>query len=400
MKIKYIDNKPLYGIKRDFEYLKREFKKMLQECGAPQGLYGADLPDDEAKWFILMSERSSSKTTQILLKYGLLNNKLYGLKFAYIRREKSQTTESMHTKLFEVINNPIFGYVNYLTNGLYNCVVVERNTKNIYYAKRGEDGKIIDKSEIEIGVIMSVEEYTRYCSNYNVTDYDTIILDEFSWGKQPTSEEFFHFCQIIATLRRERRSVKMYLLSNTISPYNHYLKELCVSSHVIKMQKGQHALITTELGASVYVEMLDVEMHKTVEFKVSSLEYFGFNGENGERLRSLYGGEWEIKGFRHLPHSENRSLTWTSLFLDYMGNMLRIATFQDGAMQGVFISAYTSKLKNDAMVFPINPRYNAESLRCRNRNIIRRLMMIDDMGLLYFSDNETAMQFYAYIDEL
>lgn len=401
MKISYINNNPMYGVKRDFTLLHKEFNKMLKKCKAPNGLYTANLPDDSANWFVLMSERSSSKTTQMLLKYGFVNNMLYGLKFAYVRREKSQTTQSMYNKLFEVINNPVYGYVEYLTKGLYNQVVVDRQTKNIYYALVDLDtGKITDRSEIPVGVLMSVEEYARYCSTFNVNDYDTVILDEFSWGKYATAEEFYQFCQIIATLRRERRSLKIYLLSNTISPYNQYLKDLGVSNMLVKMKKGQHRLYETPLGAKVYIELLDVEMHKTVEFKTTALDYFGFTGDSGERLRSLYGGEWEIKGFKHLPSSDNRVLTWSNIVLDYMGNMMRLATFTDDKQQGVFIAPYTSKMRKDMVVLPLNPSYNTERLEHKNRYIVQKLNNLDRMGLLYFSDNETALQYNAYINEI
>lgn len=397
MRYQYINNNPMYGIKRDFKLLDKEFNKMLKKCNAPTGLYKAQLPDDDANWFVLMSERSSSKTTQMLLKYGLVNNMLYGLKFAYVRREKSQTTQSMYNKLFEVINSPVYGYINYLTKGRYNNLVVDRQTKNIYYALVNNDtGKIEERCEVAVGVLMSVEEYARYCSTFNVNDYDTIIFDEFSWGKYATNDEFYWFCQIIATLRRERRSLKIYMLSNTITPYNVYLKNLGVASNLAKMTKGQKRIVTSSLGARVYCELLDVGMHKTVEFKASALEYFGFENK---QLRSLYGGEWEIKGFRHLPHSVERTINWTNIFLEYMGSYIRVATFTDNQMTGLFISAYTGKPKDNAVVLPLNPTYHTDSLRHRNRRLVHRLQNVDDLGLLYFSDNETALQYYAYIKE-
>lgn len=386
---KYIDNKPINGIKVDYKKVNKEFKKMMEKCGAPTGLYDpTSLPVDEANWFVLMSERSSSKTTQLLL-YALTIYKLYGVCFAYVRKKKENITKSMYVKLFEVINDNTYGYVSYLSDGKYNHLGVT-TTKDVYFYDSEET-----ESAEAVGVLMDVEEYDRYCSSFNTTKHDIILFDEFSWGKYG-QDEFLHFCQLIATLRRERVSVKIFMLSNTISPYNQYLQELGISTTLAKMTKGQHAIITSELGTKVYCALLDVAMHKTKEFDRKALSYFGFANES---LRALYGGNWEIKGFKHLPSSETREMEKTDVILSYLGYTMRVCAFEDGEMYGIFIQRFTGD-KTRYNVVSEDTEYQTDYFNTSSKKFMQNLQAYNLQGRLYVSDNETGLAFFGLLDAI
>lgn len=386
---KYIDSKPINGIKVDFKKVNKEFKKMMTKCNAPQGLYDpCSLPVNEANWFVLMSERSSSKTTQLLL-YALVIYKLYGVNFAYVRKKKENITKSMYVKLFEVINDRAYGYVSYLTDGQYTHLGVT-TTKDVYFYTEEEK-----PSTEAVGVLMDIEEYDRYCSSFNTTKHDIVIFDEFSWGRY-SEGEFIHFCQLIATLRRERISLKIFMLSNTISPYNQYLQELGISTQLATMKKGQHAIITSQLGTKVYCALLDVAMHKTKEFDRKALSYFGFENES---LRSLYGGEWEIKGFKHLPRSDSRQMEKTDVILTYMGFKMRLCCFEDGMMWGAFIQRFTGDITKYNVVSE-DTYYETEYFNTSSRNLAQTLNAFNIQGRLYVSDNETGLAFFGLLDAI
>lgn len=387
---RYIDGKPIKGVKVDYNKVNAEFKKMLKACNAPIGLYDpTTLPLSDTYWNVLMSERSSSKTTQILL-YSLVIYKLYKVKFCYVRKRKENITKSMYTKLFNVINDKTYNYIGYITNGDYNHLKVTP-TKDIYFTT---DDEKTDSFE-PVGVLMDIEEYDRYCSAFNTTDHDIVILDEFSWGKY-TQDEFVHFCQLIATLRRERKSLRIIMLSNTISPYNQYLQELGISTQLSKMKKGQHAVITTALGTRVYCELLDVAIHQTTEFSATALDYFGFDNE---QLRSLYGGEWEIKGFQHLPHSETRELEKSNILLDYLGYKMRVCYFIDGVESGIFIERFNAMITGtDFIIVTTNPTYNSELLTMLVPRVLQQLNDFNRAKRVYISDNETGLAFSGLLE--
>lgn len=397
MKVEYYNGKIINGIKYDYDLINREFKKMLKECNAPTGLYNpCDLPLDMAKWFVLMSERSSSKTTQLIL-YSAIFWKYYGTLTAYVRSFANQITQSMYINLFNVVTDARFGYVEYLTDDKYNNIFVDRQTKQCYFANIDTvTGKVLERADSPFMLLICVEDYERYCSTLNVPMCDIILFDEFSWGNY-ARDSFEHLCQIIATIRRERESVRIIMMSNTISPYNEYLRELGISSQLVKMHKGQHAIITSELGTRVYCAMLDVGIHQTKDFSRKSLEYFGFANES---LRALYGGEWEIKGFRHLPKSENRKIIYTNVLLDYMGNYMRVCSFYDGKQHGVFICRHTGKVNNKWTIVTDTPTYNTDAVEISHGGLIRKLKTINNLGLLYVSDNETGLSFNALCNSI
>lgn len=388
---KYINNNPLNGLLLDYKLIGKDLQKMLKKCHAPSGLYNpANIPYDKCNWDVLMSERSSSKTTQILL-YWMCAFKRYGVKIVYLRKSSNMITQSMYVRLFDVINNPEYGYIDYLTDGKYNNIVVDRTTKHCYYVKTDDNGKEVERSAVPFMVLWSVDQYDRYASTFNSVDFDSIIFDEFSWGSY-APDEFLHLCQIIATVRRERSSVRITMLSNTITPYNQYLRELGISGHLAKMKKGDKAIITSALGTKVYCELLDVGIHNTVEFSQKALSYFGFENE---ALRSLYGGEWEIKGYKHLPPSDTRKINPTKILLCYMGNYMRLSTFHDGKAVGVIIAPYTREVKEYHIIVTDTPDYNNINTELRAKQIITRLHNLDCQGFLYFADNETGLQWSA-----
>lgn len=396
-KMKYIRNNPLYGMKYDDELVNKDFKRMMKECNAPDGLYDPTvIPIKDARYYVLMSERSSSKTTQTLLK-GLCYNKRYGTTIAYIRTLTSQITSSQYKKLFEVINNPVYGYIEWLTDKEYNRIIVERD-KSCHYAHVNDEG-VIDKICTKWCIqLMAVEEVERYTSTFNTVDTDYIIYDEFS--RTPvTTDDFIAFMNIHATLRRERENIMTFMLSNTITPYHVYLKELAIAHILTKMKRGQHAIITAPLGARVYVELLSVGMHdeETTNFKQVALDFYGFANEG---LKAIYGGEWEIKGFKHIPNTNEATFKNTNIIFDYMGNYMILCFYTDGKQFGAFIKPFTKKLKPNSIIISDEPHYNVENTTIKNYDIMRKLKALDKQGLLYYADNETGMMFVSLMESI
>lgn len=386
--IKYIGNNPANGIEYDWELIFKELRNMLKKCKAPVGLY--DPTNSRIKdyyWNVFMSERSSSKTTQFLL-LNLVMNRLYGTVGVYVRKFKNQTTRTYNNDLFKVITLKEFGYVEYLTDGQYNDIFVNINDKRAYYIHRDKDGVITDQSHESILDILSVEESDRYRSSYNNPVGDIIIFDEFATGIY-TQDEFLKFCQLIATVRRDR-IIRICMLSNTVSPFNQYLKELGVSGEVAKMHKGSCAVITAKLGARVYVEYLDVEMHKTEKFKKAALEFYGFENP---LLKSIYGGEWEYKNFPRLPKDlmHQTDVLYRDIYIKYMAQY-RCVEVRGGAVPCIRIRPYLKEPEETATVFVVD---EAEAVKpnvyMANRVNMKFLLWAKAQGRLYYATNEDGI---------
>ena len=388
--IKYIYDNPENGIEYDWDLIFKELRTMLKKCKAPEGLY--DPTNSRIKdyyWNVFMSERSTSKTTQFLLLCCVMNA-LYGTVGVYVRKLINQTTRTYNNDLFKIITKPEYGYIEYLTDGKYNDIVVNVTSKRAYYVHRDKDGVITDTSKDSIIDILHVEDSGRYRSAYNNPVGDMIIFDEFATGLY-TQDEFFNFSNnILATVRRERISVHICMLSNTVSPYNQYLKELGVAAHVAKMHKGDCAVITAKLGARVYVEYLDVEMHKTEKFKKAALDYYGFENP---LLKSIYGGEWEYKNFPRLPKEvmEKTEVLYRDIYIKYMAQY-RCIEVRGGEIPCIRIRPYYKEPDDNATIFVVD---EAEAIKpnvyLANRVNMRFLLWARAQGRVYYATNEDGI---------
>ena len=92
--------------------------KEYRKLGVPEGLFDpTECPLNIAKYFTIVTERASGKTTNVLL-YGLVCNKLFGTVIQYIRRDDSMLAPKNAKSLMEtIIYN---GYVEKLTGDKYN----------------------------------------------------------------------------------------------------------------------------------------------------------------------------------------------------------------------------------------------------------------------------------------
>lgn len=390
-KIKYIDNNYIKGIKTDFRKAEKRYNKIMTDCKSPKGIYNpSSIPWNDLKWFALMSERSSTKTTNLLLWFLNLYT-MFGQTFAYVRGDSSMISRGAYNELFKIITDEHFGYIEAFTNGLFNNIEIVNGTPKKCYLVKVENGEIVARDDRYFCVLMSVDNSDAYTSVFNTTDTDYIFFDEFTRGFK--KGDFIAFCNLIATLRRERISVKIILASNTISPYHEYLKELCISKELVNMVKGEKAIITSPLGARVYVEMLKVKIHDTKEFNTTALEYYGFPND---ALRSLYGGEWEIKGFRHLPHGSVLT-TEERIHAEYMGN-LYCFEFRKKGNQPIILMREENKVPVGKTIFTDNVIITEDNKRVSFSTIVLRMASIERMGYLYFSTNEVALTYYAIKD--
>ena len=79
--MKYIDDNKELGILYDWKKIYRLYKKL----GCPDNVYNpTTLPINQAKYFMLLSERKTGKTTNLLL-LGMCANQEYGTVIHYIR---------------------------------------------------------------------------------------------------------------------------------------------------------------------------------------------------------------------------------------------------------------------------------------------------------------------------
>ena len=273
--------------KYDFKKIFSEYKKL----GIPKEYWQPINCDMSVLWHVLISLRKSGKTTNLLL-LGMIMNKLYGTMIGYCRQTANQIVPKNCYTLFEVIKKE--GYIEKITNNKYNDVYIYAN--RIYYCNYDSKGKVLEKSE-PFAYLLSVDNSELYKSTLNLPNCDLIIYDEFvssNYGKN----EFIKFCDIYDTIARYRSECWIFMLANTLNPYNMYFQELGISKQIRNLKWGDCKTFNSG-SVSIEVEMIKPNEYQRGSDKKGKLNLlrFGFNNPN---LASITGSnEWNIK---HYPH--------------------------------------------------------------------------------------------------
>lgn len=310
--IKYIDGDRTKGIEIDW---KKAFK-YYEQLGCPDNVYNPakELKIDKATWFVLISGRSTGKTTNIVL-LGMILNLMYGINIAYVRQTEDMTAKQELDKFLDVITQN--GYIEKMTDGKWNSGYYYAHVYR--WAKVGKDTKIEEKGEPFLHAV-SIDRQERYKSTFNVPTADIILFDEFI-STRYSPNEFIELNQLIKTILRDRVTGKIFMLANTTNYYNEYLRELMIQDDVLKVQEDQPFIKKTPLGTQIFVHLIG--NRNLIRAKVNTL-YFGFDNP---RLASITGGSWSIPSYPHIAQDDRldpRKIITDKFYMVYSGKILQL----------------------------------------------------------------------------
>lgn len=311
--IKYIEDNKQLGIQYDFKAIKKEFKKL----GIPNDVYNPlSLPLTQATYFMLLSERSTGKTTNLLLM-GMIQHKMYGTIIHYLRSKETMVMNKNINDLFSTIRQ--FGYIEKLTEGKYNDVVYA--ARKWYYVKLSDTGEVIERSPNHFMFCMSIDKNEMYKSSYTCPVSDFIIFDEFISKYYPFNE-FVYFMDLLKTLLRGRRSGKIFLLANTIDQHSEYFSEFEIYDEVQMLEYNSSEIYQTNLGTNIYVEFI-ADKKESESKKLLNRLYFGFNNS---KINSIVGGQWSTSTYPHIERGFE--VKYRGIYIDYHDKLLSIDIVQ------------------------------------------------------------------------
>lgn len=305
--------------------------KEYRKLGVPEGLFDpTECPLNIAKYFTIVTERTSGKTTNVLL-YGLVCNKLFGTVIQYIRRDDSMLAPKNANTLMEtIIYN---GYVEKLTGGKYNNMLYK--SRRWYYCKY-EDDVLVETAKDPCVQCLSVDNSEVYKSSLNQPNGDLIILDEMC-SRRHLPDEFILFCDILSTIIRSRtEGITIWMLGNTIDRYDYYFDELEISDYMKYLQIGESALVKTAKGTPIYIEVFSPKK-RTMKEKVNRI-FFGFKNS---KLNAITGEDWLIVPYQHIDRSDEREIIDRSHFIVYENNLIQL-DIVNSEKYGVHIIAHKS----------------------------------------------------------
>lgn len=294
----------------DHKKARKEYRKLK----VPDNYFNpCACPIENNKYFTIVTERKSGKTTNVML-YGLVCNKLFGTTVVYIKQTDAMLAPKNARDLMGTIIG--CGYVPKLTDGKYNTLVYK--SRRWYYAKT-ENGEITETAPEPCVVCLSVDNSEIYKSSMNLPNGDFIVFDEFC-TRRHLVDEFVLFCDILSTVIRSRcDGVTIWMLGNVIDPYEYYFDELEIADYIKYMSPGEHMEIKTSKGTPIYIEIYQPHI-TTLKEKVNQL-FFGFTNS---KLNAITGDGWLIVPYQHIDKEDVRELIDDSHFIIYEKNLVQL----------------------------------------------------------------------------
>jgi len=294
----------------NFSRLISEYNKL--KC-PPNVFNPCKLPYDRDKYFVLCSERSVGKTTNVLL-FGMVAHELYGTQIQYIRQTEVMLEPKNMRQLFATILK--FDYVRKVTHNKWSSL--NYYARGWYYCNRDDSGKITEQDSTPFMFCLAINRNIIYKSTYNAPDGDILIFDEFVSKFYP-QDEFVDFCDLVKTIIRERQKPIVFMLGNTIDRYHAYFSEMELLKITTTMPLGEHSETITAGGVPIYVEFVTRE--KTAEKLTLNRLFFGFRNK---KLGAITGADWSITPMQHIDKTDTPELITRNLYItieDYLINL-------------------------------------------------------------------------------
>lgn len=348
--IKYIQGDKENGIEYDWKLIRKEYKKL--EC--PPDVYDpSELPLNQAKYFVCLSERNVGKTTNWLL-LGMVMNKLYGTEIQYIRQREDMIMPKSLKDLFSTILR--YNYIEKLTDGEWDCVFYK--SRRFYYARSDDSGKITDVAPHHFMFCCNIEKGDDLKSSYNAPLGDLLLFDEFV-GKYYANNEYIAFCQLAKTIIRDRRSPIFAFCANTINPHSPYFNEIEIFDTVQHMVQGDKEIVKSSKGTIIYVELIGATIERKRKKSIVNQLFFGFKNP---LLGSITGESWSIDNYQHIPEitedEPEPQILSRCLYIYHSNKYVRLDIVQHVNLGICIYAHWATKTHEDSVILTVEDRFD------------------------------------------
>lgn len=323
----------------NIDKINKIFKKLKTP---PDIMDPTTFPLKRNKYFVLVSERSVGKTTQILL-WGMCAHEVNGTQIQYIRQSDQMLTPKMSRQLFDTILK--YDYVSKVTGGRWNSV--EYYAARWTYTKTDDSGKVIEKDIKPFMSCLAINLNEQYKSVYNAPDGNVIIFDEFV-SRFTRQDEFIDYCDLLKTIIRERKEPLVFMLGNTLDRYNTYFSEMELLPITTSMPIGEHTETTTSKGTPIYVEFVTRE--KTKEKLDLNRIFFGFRNK---KLGAITGEDWVIVPMPHILHDDTRVTIYNHIYLQYEDYLIQLELCTDSTHGSHICAHMATKTYPDSRIYTL-----------------------------------------------
>lgn len=309
----------------NFNKIIKEYQKL--KC-PPDVFDPCKLPFDRDKYFVICSERSIGKTTNVIL-FGMVAHELYGIQIQYIRDTEIMLEPKNMRQLFDTILQ--YDYVSKVTKNKWNSVLYY--ARGWYYCKRDDDGKVTEQAEKPFMFCLAINRNLVYKSTYNAPTGDIIIYDE-AFSKYTPQDYFIEFCDLTKTIIRERQTPIIFILGNTIDRYHIYFSEMELLNISTSLPLGEHTETITHGGTPIYIEFATRE--KTPEKIRLNKIFYGFKNK---KLGAITGADWSITPMQHIDKNDTPLLITRNLYVSIEGYYINLELVES-ELYGIHVLAH------------------------------------------------------------
>lgn len=329
----------------------------------------------DAQYNIIFGERSNGKTYSVL-KYGLEKFCKTGEQTAIVRRWSEDFKGKRGATMYQsLVNNH---EIEKLTDGKWTDVYYYSG--RWYLCKYNEkDERTLLEKPIAYGFALGSMEHDKSTSYPEIT---TILFDEFLTRTMYLPDEFVLFMNVLSTIIRHRKNVKIFMLGNTVNKYCPYFNEMGLR-HIKDMNVGDIDIYT--YGDSDL--KVAVEYCKPNKQGKESDAYFAFDNP---KLNMITGGAWEVNIYPHCPIKYAPKDIKFTYFIIFDGEILQCEIIMKDNNNFTFIHRKTSPIKDIEKDLVYSTEFNP--LPNWKRKINKPTTELEKKIVLYFAKDKVFYQ--------
>lgn len=334
-----------------------------------------------AHYNLIIGERSNGKTFAVL-KYGLKRFCALGEQMAIVRRFSEDFTGKRGQTMFAAIEKE--GLIAKYTKGEWNGIYYYSSR---WYLCRYVDGKReeVNQTPLAYGFSLSSGEHDKSTSYPGIK---TILFDEFLSRTGYLKDEFVLFMNVISTIARQRKDIKIFLCGNTVNKYCPYFKEMGLQN--ISRQKQGTIDVYKYGNTSLRVA---VEYCKPNEKGKPSDILFAFNNP---KLQMVTTGSWEVDIYPHCPERYRPCDIIAEFFVIWEENILHCEiVYTETQNYFIFIHPKTTPIKNPDTDIIFTTEYSHKPNQYRritkpSNKFTQKIAELFKQDRVFYSDNETG----------
>ena len=346
--------------------------------------------DYNATYNVIFGERSNGKTYSVL-KYGLKQFIDTGEQMAIIRRWSEDIKGRRASEIFSGIkaNNEVYK----LSKGVYSGIYYRAG--KYFLCTYDDDDRPVYNDNDCFAYIFAVSE-GEHNKSISYPRVSTILFDEFITKGIYLPDEFVLFMNVLSTIIRDRKDVKIFMLGNTVSKHCPYFKEMGLVN-VTTMQQGTIDLY--KYGDSNLT--VAVEYCKSMKKSKSNNHIFAFNNPKLEMITS---GAWELGVYPHLPKKYKPKDIYLTYFIEFDCNWFQCEIIEDEETGDMFtyIHRKTTDLQDidNDIVYSLRDshRFNwTKNIFKIHTKVGKKIAWFFQCDKVFYQDNEVGDMINKYL---